>query len=409
VRVYTGKRSLPKAHIARMRIAGPATAETWVGDAVGDPVLVVTAAVSASLVTELRRLLPQLRELVGPDRRATIVFDRGGYSPELFADITAAGFDVLTYRKGAHAREPDRAFGAHRYVADDGIVYDYQLAERNVRLPLPADHPSGRKTIKLRQVTRRADDGHQIAILTSRTDLPAAEIAYRMSARWRQENYFRYSRAHFALDALDSYSARPDDPARSVPNPAKRRSRAQVVAAKAALADAEANYSAAVDAAFTRAGASGQAETINPAADRRLRDAKDKLADAKRRSKATAARAFLHTVDPDAVVLDEQRKLVTHAIRMAAFNAESTLARLLRPNYARADDEGRALLREAFKTTGDIHIDGDILHVDLDPLSAPRRSRALAALAAELTATQTRYPDTDLKIEYTVKGYPSPS
>src|SRR5665647_2547840 len=38
VRVYTGIRELPKTHIARMRIAGPATEETWVTDADGDPV-----------------------------------------------------------------------------------------------------------------------------------------------------------------------------------------------------------------------------------------------------------------------------------------------------------------------------------------------------------------------------------
>ncbi|MDQ5841549.1 MAG: helix-turn-helix domain-containing protein, partial [Chloroflexota bacterium] len=49
VRVYTGTRELPKTHIARMRIAGPATEETWVGDADGDPVMVITAAPSKSL------------------------------------------------------------------------------------------------------------------------------------------------------------------------------------------------------------------------------------------------------------------------------------------------------------------------------------------------------------------------
>ena len=30
-----------------------------------------------------------------------------------------------------------------------------------------------------------------------------------MSSRWREENYFRYARAHFALDALDTYAASP--------------------------------------------------------------------------------------------------------------------------------------------------------------------------------------------------------
>ena len=33
-----------------------------------------------------------------------------------------------------------------------------------------------------------------------------------MFARWRQENYFRYGRQRFALDALDSYACAPDEP-----------------------------------------------------------------------------------------------------------------------------------------------------------------------------------------------------
>ncbi len=101
VRVYTGTRQLPKTHIARMRIAGPATEETWVGDADGDPVMVITAAPSQSLAAELHRLLPDLRALIGPGRRCTVVFDRGGYSPRVFVEIICAEFDVLTYFKGA--------------------------------------------------------------------------------------------------------------------------------------------------------------------------------------------------------------------------------------------------------------------------------------------------------------------
>ena len=94
---------------------------------------------------------------------------------------------------------------------------------------------------------------------------------------------------------------------------------------------------------------------------------------------------------------------------MSAYNTESTLARLLRPHYARGQDEARALLREAFTLTGDLQIIGDTLHVRLDPATAPRRSRALAALCAELTDTQTRYPGTDLTLVYSVKNQPDPA
>ena len=89
---------------------------------------------------------------------------------------------------------------------------------------------------------------------------------------------------------------------------------------------------------------------------------------------------------------------------MTAYNAETTLARLLREHYPRAADEARALLREAMRLPRDIHITGDTLHLRLDPATAARRSRAIAGLCHELTATETRYPGTDLKIEYSVKG-----
>ncbi len=79
---------------------------------------------------------------------------------------------------------------------------------------------------------------------------------------------------------------------------------------------------------------------------------------------------------------------------------------MLRPHYARGDDEARALLREAFTLPGDLQITGATLHVRLDPASAPRRSNALAALCAELTDTQTRYPSTNLTLNYSIKGHP---
>ena len=60
-----------------------------------------------------------------------------------------------------------------------------------------------------------------------------------MSSRWREENYFRYARTHFALDALDSYAAVPDDPDRLVPSPAKKAAAARVRRAEAAAGAAE--------------------------------------------------------------------------------------------------------------------------------------------------------------------------
>ena len=46
--------------------------------------------------------------------------------------------------------------------------------------------------------------------------------------------------------------------------------------------------------------------------------------------------------------------------------------------------KGFSLLREAFRASGDIEVVDNCLHVRLDGLSAPRRTRAIAALCEEL-------------------------
>src|SRR5664279_5601175 len=413
VRVYTGTRELPKTHIARMRIAGPATEETWVTDADGDPVMVITAAPSQSLAAELARLLPDLRALIGPDRACTVVFDRGGYSPAVFTTIIAAGFDVLTYFKGSWARTAPEAFTTLDFTAPDGTAHTYDLAERLIDLPVPAHPPTGGQaakpasTLTLRLIVRRSPGGHQTPILTNRTDLTGAQVAYRMANRWRQENYFKYAREHFAIDALDSYADQPDDPTRMVPNPAKARAGDQVSAARAQLVAAQGGVTDAIDAAGIRArqpGSGGKA-TVDPAAGQALAAAITDLDAAKEASRETPSHLPLGQVRPGSRLLETETKLLTHAIRMSAYNAESALARLLRPNYSRGDDEARALLREAFTLSGDLQITGDTLHVRLDPPSAPRRSKALAALCLELTDTATCYPGTDLTLAYSIKGH----
>jgi transposase len=184
VRVYHGKHPLPKAHVARMRLSMPATTDYWVNDTTGDPLFVLTAEVNAGLVKMLPAILAELRRLVG-SRRLTIVFDRGGFSPNLFLQILAADFDLLTYRKGRVRRVPARCFQTRR-TRVGGRTLTYVLADQEVRLL------KGR--LRLRQVTRRMDNGHQTPILTSRRDLSSAQVAYWMFNRWRQENFFKARR-----------------------------------------------------------------------------------------------------------------------------------------------------------------------------------------------------------------------
>jgi hypothetical protein len=413
-RVYYGTRQVQKTHVARLKFPAPATMETWVTGQDGDPVFMVVAEPSDSLAGELRRLLPQLRAIVGAGRRVTVCFDRGGWSPALFADITGAGFDVLTWRKGPAPDLPATEFTTVTCADDRGREHQYELAEATVELGI-SEGPRKGQTVTLRQVTRlvpaKGGGTRQIHALTSRTDLPPGEVCWRLTSRWREENYFRYARTHFALDALDCHAAAPDDPDRMVPNPAKKTAAARVRRAEAAARAAE----AARDTALLelRSPAPGQAayltnQVINALAapvEAAWRD----LDEADQAAAAIPARIRLGELAPDMVRLDAEIKQITHAIRMAAYNAETALARALHGHYARSGDEAYALIREALAISGDIRPGPGELVVRLDPLTAPRRTQALAALCDQLNQAGACYPGTDLVLRYEVKSRPSPA
>jgi transposase-like protein len=413
-RVYYGTRTVQKTHVARLKFPAPATMETWVTGQDGDPVFMVIAEPSDSLAGELRRLLPQLRRIVGEGQRVTVCFDRGGWSPALFADITAAGFDLLTWRKGPAPDLPAEEFTTVACTDDRGRPHEYDLADSTVELGI-SEGPRKGQTVTLRQVTRcvpaKGGGTRQIHVLTSRTDLPAGEVCWRMTSRWREENYFRYARTRFALDALDSYAAAPDDPHRMVPNPAKKTAAARIRAAEQAITAAEATRDAAL--LELRSPAPGRAawisnQVINALA-APVEAAYQELEEAEQAAAAIPARVALGTLAPDMVRLDAETKQITHAIRMAAYNAETALARALDGHYARAGDEACALIREALTVSGDICPDNDELLIRLDPLTAPRRTQALAALCDQLTAARARYPGTGLVLRYEVKSHPSPA
>src|SRR2546428_12378340 len=66
-----------------------------------------------------------------------------------------------------------------------------------------------------------------------------------MFERWRQENFFKYMREEFLLDALIDYQIEPEDPTRTIPNPERRALDKEIRAARPDLARLEREYGAA--------------------------------------------------------------------------------------------------------------------------------------------------------------------
>ena len=396
VRVYHGRRRISSAYVTRMRLALPATTDYWVNDRGGDPLFVVTAEVNAGMVAMLPVLLREVRALVGK-RRVTIVFDRGGWSPKLFGTLIESGFDILTYRKGKWPRIPRKRFETQtRRIEGRKILYE--LNDKTIRLL------GG--TLRLRQVTRLREEEHQTAVVTSRWNLSAVEVAYRMFERWRQENFFKYQREEYAIDALVDYGTEAEAADRLVPNPDRRKVEKELTTARKLRQVVEARY--------------GEAAQQNPEEDRPTvrgfkiahSDLGRQLRQACRRVEALEVRrdrlpprvAVKELTGEPLVRLSRERNHLTNCVKMVAYQAESDLLALVRPHYARADQEGRTLIGTALQAAADVEVNQKKkeLRVTLLPLSSPHRSEAIAAMCNELDRMKVCFPGSHLRMRFGV-------
>ncbi|MGH7997592.1 MAG: putative transposase, partial [Opitutaceae bacterium] len=145
VRVYHGSLGpLPRQYVARQRLRLRGTADYWVNGLGGEPFFVVTQPVHSGLIAALReqvipRLLadaPALDEAKAADPQAvrfTIIVDREGFSPKLFAELKDQRIAVLTYHKHPGEDWPAEEFGPQQVRLHTGEIVQRDLAERGTR------------------------------------------------------------------------------------------------------------------------------------------------------------------------------------------------------------------------------------------------------------------------------------
>ena len=231
VRPYHGTaHTLPETYVTRRRLCMPATTDLWVQQQDAQPLFVVTAPANDDLLAMLRgRSCPRSAGWsASAGSRSASIARAGARSSS--RSVTRTGSTSSPIAAVPTPRGPGRVSAHHDDGGWPGGPLD--LAERRVDI-LP--------DFRMREVRRLCDNGHQTAILTTRQDFPIGVVAYRMFERWTQENFFRYMRQHFALDALVTYAVEPADPERTVPNPQRKALRKQLAEARAALKALEQN------------------------------------------------------------------------------------------------------------------------------------------------------------------------
>jgi transposase len=407
VREYSGQETLAKTKKAQRSVATCAATDTWVHDADGEPLLLVTSEMNAGLTQVLEPIVAEAQELIPAGRRLTVLFDRGGWSVKLFARLIALGVDIITYRKGAQQVLPRARFVAHR-VVEEGRDKVYWLHEQpRVRVGRLRGRGRRRRAgagpeyLWLRQVTMLRDDGRQTVIVTNRTDLSAVEVVQRLFRRWRQENYFKYMAEEFALDALVEYGVDDVSEEASRPNPERKRVAKERHRVQAEVTRLRAQLGAA---------AAGNEERRRPTmrgfkvAQARLRRQLEQAV-LREQGLAEQLRELPQRVPAKGVkTLKKERKLIVDAIKMTAYQLETELLGRLAKHYARAEDEGRTLLHAAFQSSARMQVTETELKIIIAAQSSPHRTEALAQLCQELDAEAVDYPGSRLRVRLAVEG-----
>ena len=237
VRAYHGQRPISSnAYVARRHLAMPASTDYWINDSSGDPLLVIYRRDRCCFDQGLPRLLREVREVVG-ERKVTIVFDRGGWSPKLFATMIKSGFDVLTYRKGRCRRINERRFVRRRAVL---------LRMRGMTIFCTMSPCACSKaSCACGKSPAWRDGGHQTTVITSRWDMRDIEIAYPHVRALAAGELLQVHARELLLDALVDYQIEREDPTHTIPNPQRRALDKEIRAARADLASLEREFGAA--------------------------------------------------------------------------------------------------------------------------------------------------------------------
>lgn len=365
----------------------------WVNDRHGRPFFVIDKVVDSGLVAALRDdIVPQLlREVPNQPTpvqlrddpflcRFVLVFDREGYSPGFFKSMWEDHrIACVTYHKHPGAPWDEAEFRESEITLSSGEKVTMRLAERGSLVGGGAD------AMWMKEVRKLTAGGRQVSVVGTAYKMQPDGLSAALFSRWCQENYFRYSMQHFAIDLLGEYKTTPLHDTEQVINPAWRELERQRNALENKLRHRRARFAslgllpldAADDRKYHRRERQ-RAELLEEitAMEAQLMETKA----LKKQTKHHIAWAELDEADRfEKPVLGRKRLL--DAVHMIAYRAETALCSLVRS--ANIDNAAaRRLLPDLFVTEADIRPDpsAGVLHVEVHRSSRPVTDRTLAAL-----------------------------
>ena len=395
VKVYAGRNGrLPKHFVARQKLCLPASVSYWINALGGAPLLCLHKALDPKLVKALEHdVVPQAApDLTKPQARApalTLVFDREGWSPDLFKRLARRGVACITWHKNFKGEDWPPADFRTLEVPLHGpagtSTTTVELAEQRIVL---------RNGLTVRQIRRRLANGRQVPLITTHPQMPLEQVAGAMFSRWSQENFFKYLREQFNLDSLPTHDLEPLDPDAQVVNPVRRALEKTIRRVRSRLAAVRNRLVPALQ------------EPDPDTANRLEADAKalagelDELKQ-QRGDTPTHVRAGDLSEQDKLDALPVAGRLFMDVVRMIAYRAETRMMAPLIGAQGKKPN-ARRLLRALLTSDANIIPEParDILRIQLLGLGSDACDRMLAPLIEELNATRTIYPGTELRLVY---------
>jgi len=336
--------------------------------------------------------------------RFTVIFDREGYSPEWFLELQKERIAALTYHRYPKGDWPVEEFQEQEVKLASGETVRMQLAERGIRV-------GKRPGLWMREVRKLAAGGRQVSMVSTNLLGDAATQAAALMARWSQENFFQYMREHFGLDAWVQYGTEEIPATVTVLNPAWREINGQVRKKTAELKRyRELQQNGSLTQPLSEAAVQHDEQYQGPLQERleQLQPVLDQLQQQRRQTPRQIPVQELPESDRF-TRLRTERKYFIDTLKMIAYRAETSMAVTVREKLARSDD-ARALLRQIYNTEVDLvpDLQAQTLTVRLHHLTQATHDAAVRYLCEELTATETIFPGTDLRLVYTIGSAQNP-
>jgi hypothetical protein len=414
VRVYHGQAArLPKHYVARQRLCLRATTDYWVNAMDGQPFFVVHQPVDPGLLKVLEQeIIPRLEQEVPNQPSAEqlaadptlekfiLVYDREGYSPDGLKRCKERRIGCLTYHKHPGPDWPLEEFKPVKVKLAYGNEEKLMLAERTTVLS---------NGLVVREIRHREGSGHQTSILCTSQRLSTGLAAGGMFGRWSQENFLKYMREHYALDRLLSYQVDAMDETTLVVNPAWRKLDRAVRSLRGKLAPKLAHFGAMNLAGPIEPKAVESFLKKKAALQQEIQTLQTQLQERKAELAPVAHHLPLGQVPQSERFdrLSSGSKDLVDTIKLVAYRAETAMAHVLREALpAGRQGEERRLLQSLYASEADLIPDeaAGTLTVGLHYPANAMLGRAAAQLCEELTATETVFPTTKLRLVYELVG-----